>query len=238
MQVHSVEKIKELKRLRKRGYSINEIVARLSIPKTTVWHHIRNVPVLPQYASLLKSKRGGSAARKQKNWRRAKEHAEELLKSPNKNLSIAIAMLYWGEGNKKRCEFINSDGRMIRSYLLILRRVFNIQEKDIMPTLRIFSGMSRTECLNYWSNVTKIPPNRFVIRLNDGCTRSRTKYGMCRIAVKKGGIFLKLIQSLINQFYEEKIIKYELISPCSSMDLEQSRPKGKVGGSSPPEGTF
>ncbi len=208
MRIHSIEKIKKLKTLRRRGYSINELVAKLSIPKTTVWHHIQGVRVLPKYNQILKSKRGGSTKRTEINWEKARERAHELLQSPHRELAIVMAMLYWGEGSKRRCELINSDGRIIQSYLLVLRRVLNVPEKNIKPILRIFSGMNKSECLRYWSKITNISSHRFTIRLNDGGTRGRTKYGMCRITIKKGGNFLKLIQSLINQFYKERIIKH------------------------------
>lgn len=209
MRVHSVEKIKELKRLRGRGYSITELMARLSIPKTTVWHHIQGVKVLPKYISILESKkRSGSTRLKEANWEKAQTYACELLRGPHREFAIAMAMLYWGEGSKKRCEFVNSDGRIIQLYLLALRKVFNIPEKDIRPTMRIFSGMNRSKCLDYWSRITKIPPHKFIIRLNDGSTRGRTEYGMCRIIISRGGNLLKLIKSLINQFFKELIIKY------------------------------
>ena len=207
MRVHSIKKIKELKRLRKKGHSITELVKELSIPKTTVWHHIHNVEVPPKYAAILRARQGGSSERKQRNLEKARKRAQELLSSPNRHLSIAIAMLYWAEGSKKGCQFINSDGRMIRCYLTILRDVFNMPEESIKPTMRIFSGMDRKECLNYWSRITKIPKHKFVIRFNDGGTRGRTKYGMCRITVRKGGNISKLIQSLIDQASEEIITK-------------------------------
>jgi len=207
MRIHSIEKIKELKRLRRKGFSINELVIKLSIPKTTVWHHIHNIKVLPKYIPILKAKRGGSAKRKQKNLEEARKYAQKLLRGPNRDLSIVIAMLYWGEGNKKRCEFINSDGKIIKSYLIALRNVFNISEEFIKPIMRIYSGMNRKECLNYWSRITKIPKHKFIIRFNDGGTKGRTKYGMCRITVKKGSNVLKLIQSLIDQIFEEIIEK-------------------------------
>lgn len=208
MRIHSIDKIKKLKQLRKKGYSINEIVEGLSMPKTTVWHHIQNVRVAPRYIPILKAKQGGSAKRAKIYWQKARDSAQELLRGEYRELAVVISMLYWGEGSKRSCEFINSDGKMIQTYLFVLRNVFNVQEKDIKPTLRIFSGMNKPECLNYWSKITKIPKHRFIVRLNDGGTRGRTKYGMCRITIKKGGNFLKLIRSLINQFYEEKIVKY------------------------------
>jgi len=207
MRIHPIEKIKELKRLRRKGFSINELVAKLSIPKSTVWHHIHNIKVLPKYIPILEAKRGGSAKRKQKNLEEAKKRAQKLLRSPNRDLSIVIAMLYWGEGTKKRCQLINSDGRIIKTYLVVLRDVFHISEKFIKPIMRIYSGMNEKECLDYWSRITKIPKHKFIIRFNDGGTRGRTKYGMCRITVKKGSNILKLIQSLINQIFDEVIKK-------------------------------
>ena len=208
MRIHSIEKIKELKRLRKKGFSINELVTKLSIPKTTVWHHIHDVKVSQKYILILKGKRGGGAKRKRINLEKARKYAQKLLQSSTRELSIIIAMLYWGEGSKKRCEFINSDGRIIETYLIVLRDIFNIQEEFIKPTMRIYSGMNRKECLNYWSRITKIPKHKFIIRFNDGGTKGRTKYGMCRITVKKGGNVLKLIQSLIDQVFENIIKKY------------------------------
>lgn len=204
MRVHSIEKIEEMKTLRRRGYSINELVEKLSVPKTTVWHHVHNVRILPKYALLWKSKRGGSAKRKQNNLKKAGERAEELLKGPDRELVVSIAMLYWAEGSKKVCEFINSDGRMIKLYLDILKNIFNIPNKGIKPTMRIFTGMDKKQCLNYWSQITGIPKKEFVIRFNDGGTKGKTKYGMCRITVKKGGNVLKLIRSLIEKIIEEK----------------------------------
>ncbi|MBI4692309.1 MAG: hypothetical protein HY773_02630 [Candidatus Terrybacteria bacterium] len=204
MRVHSVEKIKEMKELRRHGYSINELVEKLSIPKTTIWHHVHSIHILPKYLPLLKAKRGGSALRKQNNLKKAKEYAEELLSGPNRELAISIAMLYWAEGSKKACEFINSDGTMIRFYLKILRNIFKIPNENIKPTMRIFTGMNKKQCWNYWSQITGIPKKEFIIRFNDGGLKGKTKYGMCRITVRKGSNMLKLMYALIERILEER----------------------------------
>lgn len=203
MHVHSLSKIKKLKRLRKRGYSINELVDRLRIPKTTVWHHVQGVKVLPKYIASLKAKRGGSIKRRQKNLELAMKVAEKMLNGRDRELIVAFSMLYWGEGSKNTCEFINSDGRIIQIYLKILRKVFKIDEDLIKATLRIFSGVNKTECLNYWSGITNISKRKFKVRFNDGGTRGKTKYGMCRITVRKGAKTLKVIHSLIEQIHKE-----------------------------------
>jgi hypothetical protein len=207
MRVHSPEKIKKLKKLREKGYSINELVEKLSIPKTTIWHHIHNISVLPKYVPLLQSKRGGSAKRKQKNIEVAKEKAAELLKNYDRESLIAISMLYWGEGSKHSCDFINSDGKIIQLYLKILEEVLKIPKSSLKATMRIFTGMNRVECLNHWSKITCIPKKDFVVRFNDGCTRGKTRHGMCRITVKKGDSTLKLIHALIEQIFAELMEK-------------------------------
>jgi|SRR3989344_5833613 len=205
MKIHSDQKIKKLKDLRRKGYSINELMAELSMPKTTVWHHIQKVAVDPEYVSVLKAKIGGSRKRREKNLKIAKELAEKMINSPNREYLIILSMLYWAEGCKKACEFINSDGRMVDLYVKIMVKIFNIPKERITPTIRIFSGMDKTECLNYWSKITRLPKERFFVRIDDGGTKSRTKYGMCRISIKKGSNTLKLILSLIQQFYDQLI---------------------------------
>ena len=203
MRIHSTEKIKKLILLRKQGYSINELVDSLHIPKTTVWHHVHKIKVLGKYATILNSKRGGSRVRRQKNIELSKIEAREILKSTDRELVIILSMLYWGEGSKKTCDFINSDGRIIEVYLKIIREVFEIEENLIRATMRIFTGMDEKDCLNYWSKITGINKNKFKVRLNDGGTRGKTKYGMCRISIRKGARPLKIIHSLIEQIHRE-----------------------------------
>jgi len=206
MKIHSDEKIKKLKELRRKGCSINEIVRDLSIPKTTVWHHIQKVKVDPKYVSLLKSKiSSGSRCRKEKNLKIAEELAKKMLNSPDREYLIIFTMLYWAEGCKKAFNFVNSDGRMVYLFVKILVKVFGIPKERITPTMRIFSQMDKKECLDYWSKITGLPKERFFVRIDDGGKESTTKYGMCRITVKKGSDTLKLVLSLVQQFYDQII---------------------------------
>ncbi len=196
MRVHSDEKIEQVKEMRSLGLSIGEIVIKTLMPKTTVWHHIRNIEIPPDYDEVLRAKRGGSKERSQKGWVMAKNLAKELLDGENRQFAIAVAMLYWAEGSKKVCEFINSDGNMIGLYLHFIRNILKLPEARIKPTMRIFTGMDQAECMRYWVELTKIPAENFVIRYNDGGLRGKTRYGMCRITIRKGVNILKLMHSL------------------------------------------
>ena len=198
MKVHSEQTIQRLKFLRRKGYSIEALVRELSIPKTTVWHHIHNIKLSEKYRRILKSNQGGSRIKKERALQQAREEAQRLLKSLDKHLYISVACLYWAEGSKRRCEFINTDGQMIQFYLRILRRYFKVSEDRIQAVLRIFSNHDKKTCLDYWSKITGIPENKFQIFLNDGGTVGRG-YGMCRIVVLKGGYTLKLFQAIIEE---------------------------------------
>jgi len=207
MKVHSIEKIKELKRLRRKGYSINELVLQMGIPKTTIWHHIHNIKLSPQHRAQLDSKRGGSAKRKKLRIANAHEKAKIFINSSSREFLIVLAMLHWCEGNKKACVFTNSDGKMVKLYLSILEKVLGIQQHEINLTLRIFSGMVESECLNYWSKTLGVPKKNFYIYLNDGGMSGKVKHGMCRVGIKRGGDLLKFIWALIDLSSEDVLKK-------------------------------
>ena len=198
MQIHSNQTISKLKFLRKSGYSIEALMRELSLPKSTVWHHIHKIKLSDKYKKILKSNQGGSKLRKEKDLLRAHEEAKNLLESHDKYLYTTAASLYWAEGSKGRCELVNTDGEMIKLYLKILRNNLKIPEERIEPILRIFSNHKESECLNYWSEITRIPKNRFTVLINDGGNRGRG-YGMCRIIVRKGGYTLKLFKAIISE---------------------------------------
>ncbi len=198
MHVHSLEKIEQLKQLRREGHSIEGLVKILSIPKSTVWHHIQGIKLQKKYILKLKANQGGSRLKKERDLIKAGVEAKMLLTSPDKYLYATAASLYWAEGSKGRCELVNTDGEMIKLYLKILRNYFKIPEERIQPILRIFSNHDKTACLNYWSNITDIPKNKFTILVNDGGTNGRS-YGMCRIIVRKGGYTLKLFRAIISE---------------------------------------
>lgn len=131
-----------------------------------------------------------------------------------KEYAIALAMLYWAEGHKKECEFTNTDGRMIQFFSAHLRELFGLTSENIRVTARIFSGMKEMECVQYWSKITGVSKHRIVVYRNDGGSSGRTRYGICRLTIKKGSYILKVIHALVSQ----------LIVKISSQDLERIVP--------------
>ena len=205
MRVHSLEKIEQIKKLRREGHSIEELVRALSIPKTTIWHHIQGIKLSKKYILKLKANQGGSRLKKERDTIRAQEEAKILLSGANGMIYATLSALYWAEGSKRRCELVNTDDRMIRLYLKIIREHLKVPESQIQPVLRIFSNHNTKDSLKFWSKTTKIPRKKFKVFLNDGGTSGRTPYGMCRIVILKGGYQLKLFKALATELCKNNI---------------------------------
>src|SRR3989344_3063982 len=99
MRVHSLDKIEQLKKLRREGHSIEELVKILSMPKTTIWHHIRGIKLRKKYILKLKANQGGSRLKKERDLIRAKDEARALFDSEHRYLVSLLSMLYWAEGD-------------------------------------------------------------------------------------------------------------------------------------------
>ena len=198
MRVHSLEKIKQLKRLRKGGHSIEDLVKILSIPKTTVWHHIQGIKLRKKYILKLKANQGGSRLKKERDLVKAKAEARVLLEGEHSHLVSLLAMLYWAEGdNKNAFSFTNTNADMIRMFISILKNCFHLNNGRLHITVRYFTGMDRSKCLRHWSQVTQIPKKQIKMYYNDGGTRGRTEFGMCRISIRKSSYLFKVVRSLI-----------------------------------------
>lgn len=206
MKTHSDQKIQQIKDLRRKGMGINEIVSVSGVPKTTVWHHIHKINLTDYQKATLRAKQGGSNKRRLESIKIAEKKAISILNGASRERVQMIAMLYWAEGHKKSgCHFTNTDGRMIAFYLKILREDVGVPETQISVTIRIFTGMSEKESLDYWSSITQISSKNIRVRMNDGGNSGRTKYGMCLVTVLKGHSFLKLMHALIGQISKDML---------------------------------
>lgn len=74
-------------------------------------------------------------------------------------------MLYWGEGSKwdgeVTVDFANSDEKMIKLFLVFLRKVCGVREKKLRVFAYFYANQKINKNINYWSKVTRIPKNQF-----------------------------------------------------------------------------
>ncbi len=89
----------------------------------------------------------------------------------DRDLNIIGASLYLCEGTKERLvmknrkifavEFTNTDPRVIKMFMLFLRRIIIPDEERVKAELFLYPDLNEKLLKNYWSKVTNIPLNRF-----------------------------------------------------------------------------
>ena len=162
--------------LRKRGYSLDEIVRSLGVSKSSASVWIRNTKLssiaekrlltkitVGQLASQ-KSKRAQTAI-KEKN---ALDTANSILNNftlTSSALKILCAMIYYCEGRKSLQEgvsFTNSDPKLISLFVNLLRKSFDLNEKKFRVCVHLHSYHDSKRQLKFWSKTTSIPLNQFI----------------------------------------------------------------------------
>jgi len=172
------EKKKAIK-LRKQGKTYSEILREVKVSKSTLSLWLRDVGLSkPQKQNISKKRmeaqKRGAKARRDERVRRTKE-IHELARKEIGHLSkrekwlIGIA-LYWAEGSKQkkgqpspRLDFTNSDGDMIKFFIVWLREYLNISSEDFKFGIYIHENNKYRidEVIRYWSKVTSFPKKKF-----------------------------------------------------------------------------
>lgn len=214
--------------LRKAGKSYSEILKELQLrSKGTLSAWFKNIQ-LSQKSRLLLEKNNNLAIKRglqkfnsdrsrkiiEENKTARTEGAAQIGKISSRELLIIGAALYWGEGTKserslgnRNIAFANSDPDMIATFLRFIRDILKIKEERIRAGIHIYPNISQTKARNYWSQVTKLPIDRFYI-VNQISRASQNKrpynslpYGTAVIKVCNRKLFFEIkgmIQGLID----------------------------------------
>ena len=172
----------EARRLRRAGWSLNEISARLGPPKNTLTLWVRDIELTPAQQARLKEKERTAALKtigrkdipgtlSHKNHQAKLERLRQARQAAKATLvavpltqrhtfnHVMAAMLYLAEGSKNNndtCVFANSNPQIILFWLDLLRSSFDIHEQKF--SLRIYCRADQpiSELEHYWSELTGI----------------------------------------------------------------------------------
>lgn len=194
--------VDKIRYLRTQGKSLPEISNALSISRTSVFRHISGVEILPEFLSEWAGKRGGSRQKKLKLEQKAFEEGKKVVKNLSLNEKrLFLSALYWAEGSKKDFGLSNTDPELIKVFVSGLREVFCVTEDRLRVSIRIYEDLDKDECLNFWSEVVKIPKERFLkVDVLHGKKVGKLKYGMCRVRVARGADLLRTIVGINKAF--------------------------------------
>jgi hypothetical protein len=167
--------------LRRAGLTYSEIIAELggNIPKPTLQGWVADIRLTTEQQDHIGEKRRRASLgswhllgewnrdQKCKRLQAAKNAAMPIAKQLAQDrgaLMLMASALYMGEGSKSEDSFSfgNSDPRIVRTWMALLRRNFDIDESKFACQLAISEGMDEQELRQYWSDVTGIPFNQFI----------------------------------------------------------------------------
>jgi hypothetical protein len=204
---YPIETINSVKKDRAKGTSLSQLMAKYQMSKTNVWHHVRRIHLSPEKRKAIRSYLGGSRAEKVREWERARREASSILEKVNIKSAwpILYAALYWSEGTKSSFVFTNTDERMIRVFLFILRTYLGVKNDALDFMIRTCVPMNASVCRKYWAGVANVPMSQIRINHNDTHNKSNTEYGMCRITLKRGAYHLKLVHCLFRSVADKML---------------------------------
>jgi hypothetical protein len=216
-------KVKEKKlarKLRKIGYSLNEICKKAGLAKSSVSLWVRDIELTPKQKKRL-SEKGVSKeiiekqritrltrenARRQIIVDRAKKEINNLSKKELKLIGIA---LYWGEGAKtlrSGVQFSNSDSKTIQVMMQFFRKCCKVPETKFRGHIYLHPHLNTKKAEKYWSNIAGIPLNQFYKTSKQQSRASKKRrdtlpYGTFCIQICNTELFLK-IKGWIEKIYE------------------------------------
>jgi hypothetical protein len=195
----SVKEISKIKDLRKTGHTLSEIKKITKKSNGTISKYIDGILISPKYQDIWKAKRGGSKAKSNREWEEAKNKASNLIsKIGLSEKMLILACLYWGEGNKTELNLINSDPAMIKVVISCLKDL-GIKDSELKISLRLFEDINKEKAISFWSSTLSLHKSHIQkINVIPGKKVGKLEYGMCRLRVKKGGRYFKLIISMID----------------------------------------
>lgn len=222
MIIKNLEKRKAID-LRKRGFSYSEILKELPVAKSTISLWLREVGLSKKQKQRITEKKlkaglRGANVRKQRRillqneiYRLAEAEIKDISE---RELWLMGIMLYWAEGSKEKegrpgsgVQFSNSDPRMIKFFLLWLKRILKIPDSDICFEIYIHeNNLNRSkQVINFWINSAGFSESQFkriYFKKNKIRTNRKnvgdTYYGVVKIRVKRSSYFNRKIAGWVN----------------------------------------
>lgn len=198
--------------LRKKGYSINQIVLKTGFSKTSVSLWVRDIILTTKQKTKISSlgrsiesiekrrvnRLGNERLKRQVIFDEAKKDFQNITQDELKLIGI---ILYLGEGAKSRLGTVavaNSDPAVIKIMMRFLREICKVPEEKFRGQIHTFQHASIEKTETYWSQVTNIPRRQFYktyIKPSSASLQKRKTlpYGTFGLSVNDSKLLLKIL---------------------------------------------
>jgi len=198
-------------KLRKKGWSLNEICKKQNLAKGSVSKWVRDVKLSPAQIEIINKKgRNKKTIEKRRLTRikNAEQKREEIIlkadkeikKLSNRDLFLIGITLYWAEGRKASggvVQFSNSDPRTIKIMIKFFMEVCGVSPTKFRGYIHIHPHLDAKKAERYWSLVSGIPLNQFYKTYRKQNKSSKNKknslpFGTFDINICDTNLFLKI----------------------------------------------
>lgn len=157
-------------KLRKNGYSYSYISEKIGISKSTLSVWLSSIPYTPNKTIIDRIEKARAASGYWKAKRKLesiesaeKEAKKEMGKITNRDLFMLGIGIYIGEGAKTNntIRVINADPKIIRFAVKWFEEACGLSKVNFRLRLHLYPDNNIKECINFWSNISKIPEKQF-----------------------------------------------------------------------------
>lgn len=214
-------------KLRKEGLSIGRIEHRLGIPRSTLSGWLKDVELSQKQKRILTERWKNALVKARKKavlWHNAQKENRllaakqealktlEIIDTANKGtLELALAILYMGEGTKKKVETAmgSSDPLILKFFLALLKTLYGFDPKRAKCQLNLRADQSPEKMKRFWSKELGIPINNFgYVNLDKRTAGSKTYpyyKGVCYVICGNVAIQRKL--TYLSEAFCKEIIR-------------------------------
>ncbi|MDO8621064.1 MAG: hypothetical protein Q7R31_02175 [Candidatus Levybacteria bacterium] len=178
--VHAKAVKDRVRKLREKGFSLNQIFQEAKVPKTTIRTWITDIVLSKEHRDVLRTRTQNALQKGRIKFQRSKKEERltkervffetsrlEVGKLSKRELFLSGIALYWAEGFKNKHEhrlgFCNSDPSMIRFYIHWLQQCIGLKKNQLVVrlTLNQLYESKTNEIQSYWSKTLGIPSSQF-----------------------------------------------------------------------------
>jgi len=197
-----IEKIRKIRR--KEKLSFKKIGERFNIPNSTIRNWCYDLPNNRWETLII----GNEKIRK--DLKKSEVSVIPKMSSIGKSQSKFLAAILYGcEGAKypssSNVGFVNSDPDLVLSFLILLKKSFDLDEKKFSVHLQIHTTHDYKKVKEFWANFLDLPENCFIkptVREPKGKKHRNNYMGTCTIRYRDYRIQLKLL-GIFEKFIKE-----------------------------------
>ena len=185
-----VQEKEEAIKLRRKGYSYNEILKKISVAKSTLSLWLKDLPLTEDEKNYVRERVGdnlsrgrlkaASELRKRRTYREqvAAQEAKSMFESNcEDSIFLLGVMLYWAEGSSKHpvFQFTNSNPTLVLFMFRWIKQYLLTEPRRVRPRIYAHKLYSGEDLVHYWSHHLDIPEEDFYRTVYKPTTRTYKK---------------------------------------------------------------